>query len=120
MEYRKSAVPKQQYTDISQINCKFIGSEWLLTILDSSRILSCNLKSQKFEVIKFSDKDYKFQKTYVQQGSLVLNDKNGLFVVTGTSFDQLFYFNMTDNTMSYISTLKDNHMNGGLVADGFR
>jgi chromosome segregation ATPase len=119
-DYRKTIMPKQQYPDLSQVNCKFIGSEWLLTILDSTKVLSYNIKTTKFDLIKFTDKEYKFQNAYIQEGSLILNDKNGLFIVTGANFDQLFYFNMTDASMSFISTLKDNHMNGGLVVDGYR
>jgi hypothetical protein len=88
--------------------------------MDATRVLSFNFKSQKFDSIKFNDKDYKFQKNYSQENSLILNDKNGLFIITGTNCDQFYYFNMLDSSMSFISTLKSNHKNGGLVADGFR
>jgi chromosome segregation ATPase len=120
-EYKKSVTVRPQVqVDLSQINCKFSGSEWLLTIYDSTRVLSYNLKSQKFELIKFTDKENKFQKNYVQEGSLYLNDKDGLFIITGSNFDQFFFFKTSDNTMTHISQLKTNHMNGGLVVDGFR
>jgi chromosome segregation ATPase len=121
VEYKTSSkVVTRPQVDFSQINCKFTGSEWLLAIFDNTRVLAYNLKSQKFDLIKFSDKEYKFQMNYVQEGSLCLNDKDGLFIVTGTNFDQLYYYSHSEASMSYIAQLRINHMNGGLVIDGFR
>ena len=92
------------------------GSKFIFTIYDNRSILSFDLESRKFKVSEFADYG-EFEENYKSEGSITLNVKGGMFIVTGDNHDILYYFSHSKNTMNKLTKLKDNHAHGGLIID---
>ena len=56
-----------------------------------------------------------FSKNFIKDGSIYLNDKFGVFIITGSNYNLFYYYDVRDNTMNQLQSLKNNHSHGGMV-----
>lgn len=54
---------------------------------------------------------------YQEEGSITYNTLKGLFVLTGSNYNMVFYYSQIKNSISQIIQLDNNHCNGSIVMD---
>ncbi len=90
------------------------GIMFLFRVYDNKSILRFDIENRSFKTIEFADFG-NFEENYNSQGSISLNTVNGLFIVTGSNHDILYYFNYKATTMVKLGNLNDNHTFGSLI-----
>ena len=92
---------------------------YLYTITPKGKLLSFNIAQKKFAIIDSSIIDgwTSFIPNYLKNidGSLLLNTLEGLFIITGNSFSDLYFYSQEKCLIAKITTFKYGHKYGGLL-----
>ena len=92
---------------------------YLYTITPKGKLLSFNISQKKFAIIDSSIIDgwTSFIPNYLKniEGSLLLNTLEGLFIITGNSFSDLYFYSQEKCLIAKITTFKCGHKYGGLL-----
>ena len=92
---------------------------YLYTITPKGKLLSFNIAQKKFAIIDSSIIDgwTSFIPNYLKniEGSLLLNTLEGLFIITGNSFSDLYFYSQEKCLIAKITTFKYGHKYGGLL-----
>ena len=108
----------------NQIKLKFDGIKLnkdssIYTITDTGKLFTYNIIQKKFTTIntKLINGWDKFIEIYLinYDGSLLLNTLNGLYILTGENFSDLYYFSQQQNLISKIANFSYGHKYGGLI-----
>ena len=104
---------------INNINNQKNNSSYLYSITKEGEILEFDILKKIYFFIdasKIKNWNY-FISEYVKnyEGSLLLNTFQGLFIITGKKFSDLYYFSKKYNSISKMKSFKYNHKNGGLI-----
>ena len=115
----KNILKRDQVKDnkIKEIENK--NTSYLFSITKEGKILEFNLLKKEYKFIdtsKIIDWNI-FILEYLNnyEGSLLLNTFQGLFILTGEYYSDLYYFSKKYNTISKINSFKYNHKYGGLI-----
>ena len=92
---------------------------YLYTITPKGKLLSFNISQKKFAIIDSSIIDgwTSFIPNYLKniEGSLLLNTLEGLFIITGNNFSDLYFYSQEKCLIAKITTFKYGHKYGGLL-----
>ena len=87
----------------------------LFTLYDNKRVLCFDPETKTFSLIEFIDLSKNFETSYKKEGSLYLSINNSLYIITGSYFDTLYYFNLNERTLKKVNHLNHNHCYGGFI-----
>lgn len=89
-------------------------NRYIYKIFDSSYILELDVYLKTLQLKRMIDFS-NFKDNYVIEGSYLISCSKGLFVLTGESYNMLYYYNKDKNTMTKQSQLMYNHMYSSLL-----
>jgi hypothetical protein len=91
----------------------------IYTITDKGKLFTYNIIKKKFTTVNTDNIEgwKKFISIYLSNydGSLLLNTFDGLYILTGDNFTDLFYYSRENNTISKVVTFNCGHKYGGLI-----
>ena len=91
----------------------------IYTITDKGKLFTYNIIKKKFTTVNTDNIDgwKKFISIYLSNydGSLLLNTFDGLYILTGDNFTDLYYYSRENNNISKIVTFNCGHKYGGLI-----
>ena len=91
----------------------------IYTITDKGKLFTYNIVKKKFTTMNTDNIEgwKEFISIYLSNydGSLLLNTFDGLYVLTGDNFTDLYYYSREDNSISKIITFNCGHKYGGLI-----
>ena len=101
------------------ITNQFQNSSYLFTITKGGTFIEFDILEKVYTIIdtsKINDWD-SFIKEYLNNydGSLLLNTFQGLFILTGKKYSDLYYFSKKYNSISILKSFKFNHKYGALM-----
>ena len=111
----QNASPRLNHT-LSHSNTTSSQSLYLFRVYDNSRIICFDLTSHEYQIIEFVDSS-DFSSNYLKDGAICLNTLTGLFILTNSNCDTLYYYNYSSNAVSLVTQFKHNHSHGALVLD---
>jgi len=113
---KKLSQSQESIIDILTAPCKGL---YLYTITNKGKLLSFNITQKKFAIIDSNIINgwSSFIPNYLRniEGSLLLNTLEGLFIVTGTNFNELYFYSQEKNLIAKIMTFNFCHKFGGLL-----
>ena len=96
-----------------------LKGSYLYTITPKGKLLSFNINHKKFALIDSSIIDgwTSFISNYLKniEGSLLLNTLEGLFIITGNNYSDLYFYSQEKSLIAKITTFKYGHKYGGLL-----
>ena len=96
-----------------------LKGSYLYTITPKGKLLSFNITHKKFAIIDSSIIDgwTSFIPNYLKniEGSLLLNTLEGLFIITGNNYNDLYFYSQEKCLIAKITTFKYGHKYGGLL-----
>lgn len=108
----------------NQIKMNFDGGKSnndssIYTITDKGKLFTYNIIKKKFTTVNTDNIEgwKEFISIYLSNydGSLLLNTFDGLYILTGDNFTDLYYYSRENNTISSIITFNCRHKYGGLI-----
>ena len=91
----------------------------IFTITDKGKLFTYNIIKKKFTTVNTNNIDgwQKFIEIFLSnyEGSLLLNTFEGLYILTGENFNDLYYYSQHNNSISEIITFNYGHKYGGLI-----
>ena len=113
---KKLSQSQESIIDILTAPCKGL---YLYTITNKGKLLSFNITQKKFAIIDSNIINgwSSFIPNYLKNidGSLLLNTLEGLFIITGTNFNELYFYSQEKNLIAKIMTFNSCHKFGGLL-----
>ena len=113
---KKLSQSQESIIDILTAPCK--GS-YLYTITNKGKLLSFSIAQKKFAIIDSNIIDgwNFFIPNYLKniEGSLLLNTLEGLFIITGTNYNDLYFYSQEKNLIAKIISFNSSHKYGGLL-----
>lgn len=85
-----------------------------LYCLYQSSFLCFNISKRQYSIVNPKGMKSLFE-IYQQIGSSFYNTLQGLFILTGKQFNELFYFSQKSDSINRILSFSDNHQNGELI-----
>ena len=96
-----------------------LKGSYLYSITDKGKLLSFNITHKKFAIIDSGliDGWTSFIPNYLKniEGSLLLNTLEGLFIITGSNYNDLYFYSQEKCLIAKITTFKYSHKYGGLL-----
>ena len=109
----------QSQESILDILTEPIKGSYLYTITPKGKLLSFNINQKKYALIDSSIIDgwTSFIPNYLKniEGSLLLNTLEGLFIITGNNYSDLYFYSQEKCLIAKITTFKYGHKYGGLL-----
>jgi hypothetical protein len=100
----------------SSLTPKTISPYLALYAVKRDKLVSYNFN--KNQILSFEPECFgMFQEDYIEDGSITHNSLTGLFVITSSNFNVLYYFSFRNNTFYKLMTFNTNHKNGCLFLD---
>ena len=91
----------------------------IYTITDKGKLFTYNIIKKKFTTVNTDNIEgwKEFISIYLTNydGSLLLNTFDGLYILTGDNYTDLYYYSRENNTISKIVTFNCGHKYGGLI-----
>ena len=91
----------------------------LYTITNKGKLFSYNINLKLFTIISQNliENFEKFKEIFLSnyEGSLFLNILEGLYILTGKEYKDLYYYSPNSNNISKIKVLNSGHKSGGLL-----
>ena len=115
---RQKNLSQSQESLIDILSAPLKGS-YLYTITNKGKLLSFNITHKKFAIIDSNIIDgwTSFVPNYLKniEGSLLLNTLEGLFIITGTNHNDLYFYSQEKNLIAKIIKFNSCHKYGGLL-----
>lgn len=97
-------------------NNQMIGDTFTLYSIYKSSLLAFSISKREYSQIIPNQFD-NFITNYQAKGSITYNTFEGLFIVTGSEYNKLYYYSQKQNTISSIMNFKENHQYGTVFLD---
>lgn len=98
----------KQQKEVEDIN------EIYLTPFDNNTVMSFNYKTHRFTSYSFADYS-NYSDNFVSNNTLFHSNKGNMYIITGKSADQLYYYSYLKNSIVRQCQLNDNHLKGKLI-----
>ena len=115
----KNNVVQQNQITLKFENTKITKDSSIFTITDTGKLFTFNIIKKKFTTINTKSINgwEQFIEIYLTyyDGSLLLNTLDGLYILTGDKFCDLYYYSQQNNSISKITSFDYGHKFGGLI-----
>jgi hypothetical protein len=115
----KNNIIKENQIKLNIDGTGVIKDSSIYTITDKGKLFTYNIIKKKFTTVNTNIiegwKDFIEIYLSYYEGSLLLNTFDGLYILTGTNFNTLYFYSQENNIISKIISFNYGHKYGGLI-----